>query len=70
MLSSLVIDLLNWRHITLAYELVEAVTAKLQINIVSVMDTAVSDMLSMYREIFLQVKEVKLLAAIIADTFV
>ena len=37
---------------------------------VSVMDTAVSDMLSMYREIFLQVKEVKLLAAIIADTFV
>jgi hypothetical protein len=34
------------------------------------MDTAVSDMLSMYREIFLQVKEVKPLAAIIADTFV
>jgi hypothetical protein len=34
------------------------------------MDTAVSDMLSMYREIFLQVKEVKLLAATIADTFV
>jgi hypothetical protein len=34
------------------------------------MDTSVSDVLSMYREIFLQVKEVELLAAIIADTFV